>query len=545
MGIFKKLLHKDKKTAGHGDSGPADVLNPGGSVETEKPLPERLPKEQDLPGNESKIPESKPVAKGNSVMDILSPKRAPGPAPSPPLVEQKRTVAPQGLPGMLADAQGKIALAERRLADIEQVIPQPGAIFTEVKIAILESKIKLAELEIQFARLDTVPSDRSRIVGQVHKALFEAEKKIGEAEQKIQNITLPQPQVRVQLVELKIVLSEAKIACFLLKIALEKDYGGDIPAEVKNEVPPQTVAAPLPASVRPEPVPSPVKPVARPEPEVPSPAPVPRAPRVEAPMMKKPQFGQEGGKSPLEAGAAIDPLKFGVDLPDQPKDENIQREKVKIAAKPVDIVKDESSPVMGKEVTVTDQREEQRTEGMSTIDRMRILQSELPPGTAIIPKASVVEAEAGKIQIISRESDRTLVIEDFIRKGVDMRKQENYEDAILYFDRVLEMDPENEIAMNNKGVALRKLGKYQEAEACFDKVLAKNDTNASVWYNKSFVQFKLGRFEEALTSFDRTLDLDPGNATAWNGKGKVLQKLGRQAEADECFATAKELGFPS
>ncbi|MDD1675014.1 MAG: hypothetical protein LUQ13_05150, partial [Methanomicrobiales archaeon] len=326
MGIFKKLLHKDKKTAGRSDTGPADVLNPGGSVGGESDFPERPPKEKDLRGDETKIPESKPVAKGSSVMDILSPKKIPDPAPAPSVLqaERKRMETPQGLPGMLADAESKVALAERRLADIEEVIPQPGAIFTEVKIAMLESKIKLAELEIRFAKIATGTSDRSSILGQIHKSLFDAEKKIGEAEQKIQDITLSNPQGRVRLVELKILLSEAKIACFVLKIALEKEYGGEIPAEVTKEVSPEAVAPRMPAPIQSEPVvPAPPVPAARPEPEVQSPAPAARTPRVEAPMMKKPQFGQEEGKSSLETSAPIDPLKFGVDLPDQTKDENI------------------------------------------------------------------------------------------------------------------------------------------------------------------------------------------------------------------------------
>jgi tetratricopeptide (TPR) repeat protein len=558
MGIFKKLLHKEKKAAGHSDAAPTDILHPGDSYNRAEDLPGEQPTEREPGREEIRAPEPKLIPKGTSVMDVLSPKRIPEPAPVPaPPPSRMKAEAPKGLLGMLADAGSKIASAERMLAEIERFLPQPGAILTEVKIAILETKIKLAELEIQFALLDAAPADRSRILGDVHKVLYDVERKIGDAEQKIQNVVISDPRARMQLVELKIVLSEAKITCFQLKIALEKTYGAGPQIIPPAEKPPEHVAVPAPVPVRqvppaPEPVPAPEPAfVRRTEPEVPpsapvpSPAPLPRLPRVEAPMMKKPQFGQDRGKPSLEA-EPIDALKFGVDLPDTEKDESvIVREKVRIAAKPVDIVQEEGHAAMGKEVSVPDERGEQRPESMSTIDRMRILQSEMPPGTAVIQKPAVTDVEGGRIQIIARDSDRTLVIEDFIKKGMEMRKQEKFEDAILYFDRVLEMDPENEIAMNNKGVALRKMGRFQEAEVCFDKVLTKNDTNASVWYNKSFVLFKLGRFEEALASFDRCIDLDPGNATAWNGKGKVLQKLGRIAEAEQSFATARELGFPS
>ena len=45
------------------------------------------------------------------------------------------------------------------------------------------------------------------------------------------------------------------------------------------------------------------------------------------------------------------------------------------------------------------------------------------------------------------------------------------EEALKYFDKALEIDPENVAAWNNKCVAFYRLGKNEEALKCIDKAL--------------------------------------------------------------------------
>jgi Flp pilus assembly protein TadD len=54
-------------------------------------------------------------------------------------------------------------------------------------------------------------------------------------------------------------------------------------------------------------------------------------------------------------------------------------------------------------------------------------------------------------------------------KGRVLEMMGDYEGAIIAFDRALELDPSNMIAMQEKGVALQSLGRISEAEAAFAK----------------------------------------------------------------------------
>jgi len=72
----------------------------------------------------------------------------------------------------------------------------------------------------------------------------------------------------------------------------------------------------------------------------------------------------------------------------------------------------------------------------------------------------------------------------FHSKGVEEAKLGNYETASLYFDKALEIEPDNILYLNNKGFALIGEEKYYEAFVIFGKVLKiePDDANALIGY---------------------------------------------------------------
>ena len=83
--------------------------------------------------------------------------------------------------------------------------------------------------------------------------------------------------------------------------------------------------------------------------------------------------------------------------------------------------------------------------------------------------------------------------------------------------------------MYNKGLALDHLGRYEEAVTYFDKVLEINPdfayalngkVNGIKWslLVKGLALIALGRSDEALTYFDNLLEISPKNLLALNNK---------------------------
>jgi tetratricopeptide (TPR) repeat protein len=62
--------------------------------------------------------------------------------------------------------------------------------------------------------------------------------------------------------------------------------------------------------------------------------------------------------------------------------------------------------------------------------------------------------------------------EEYYKKGLSLAKIEDYEEASKYFDKAIQMDPNNVLALISKANALTELGNEEEAKACVDKVKA-------------------------------------------------------------------------
>ncbi len=123
-------------------------------------------------------------------------------------------------------------------------------------------------------------------------------------------------------------------------------------------------------------------------------------------------------------------------------------------------------------------------------------------------------------------------------KGVALGNLGKYEEVITCNDKILKIDPNYVDALNNKGVALGNLGKYEEEIHCYDEVLAIDPNNINPLYNKGTALYNLGKYQEGIEWFDKALKVDPNNVTVLNGKGIALDDLGKYQEAIEWYDKA-------
>ena len=154
-------------------------------------------------------------------------------------------------------------------------------------------------------------------------------------------------------------------------------------------------------------------------------------------------------------------------------------------------------------------------------------------------------------------------------RGTSLYALERYEEALIIFDQILEILPDDLTALENKGNTLRKLKRNPEALDCYNKYLAINPDNTAIWWNKAttledleeyeealiwcrkytearpgdydgwfkmgFVLTHLYRFDEGLDWYNRFLEVNPDDPVAWLNKGISLNILKRFDEALDCF----------
>jgi tetratricopeptide (TPR) repeat protein len=66
-------------------------------------------------------------------------------------------------------------------------------------------------------------------------------------------------------------------------------------------------------------------------------------------------------------------------------------------------------------------------------------------------------------------------------------------------------------SLNNKGRVFFDMGRYTEAIIWYDKALEINPKEVTVLINKSHALFNLGEEKEALTYIDKALEVDPND----------------------------------
>lgn len=122
-------------------------------------------------------------------------------------------------------------------------------------------------------------------------------------------------------------------------------------------------------------------------------------------------------------------------------------------------------------------------------------------------------------------------VNDLIEKGFEAESETQYDLALSYFDRVLEIEPENLKALNAKGVISAKTEKYDDALSYFDKILEIEPDNVDVLNNKIALFLELGKQENAMHHMDRVLEIEPDNVQVLFTKGEIHLKKKEQEQA--------------
>lgn len=105
------------------------------------------------------------------------------------------------------------------------------------------------------------------------------------------------------------------------------------------------------------------------------------------------------------------------------------------------------------------------------------------------------------------------------------RDWDRIEKAVEPYDKILEVNPDDNTSLNNKCVELANLKRYNWAMECFDKVLESDPDDSAALHNKGVVITKLKKTrkatEKANEYFDRALESDPGFKNA-KRSGKII-----------------------
>jgi len=122
-------------------------------------------------------------------------------------------------------------------------------------------------------------------------------------------------------------------------------------------------------------------------------------------------------------------------------------------------------------------------------------------------------------------------LEESFELAEELFEGEYYDEAISFYDLVLQIIPSDIDALIGKAIALDNIGNHEEAILFYDKVLEIDSSDIVALNGKALALGSIGNSEEAISYYDRALAIDSTYIDALFGKAILLESLGREEES--------------
>jgi tetratricopeptide (TPR) repeat protein len=134
----------------------------------------------------------------------------------------------------------------------------------------------------------------------------------------------------------------------------------------------------------------------------------------------------------------------------------------------------------------------------------------------------------------------------WLHRGIILAQKQDYEQAVIAYDRVLLLEPKESITLAYRCAALTELVQYESAmENCVEAIAGNGNwgdlSEAFAWLNQGEILTLLGQYPDAIAAYDKAIALDPNNAVTWAGQAYVLEKLRRYEEALTSYNRAVQI----
>ena len=144
--------------------------------------------------------------------------------------------------------------------------------------------------------------------------------------------------------------------------------------------------------------------------------------------------------------------------------------------------------------------------------------------TSALPNASaeskiVFDVGYEKVSMISAGT----TAEDYFELGSTAYKAKKYADAINYFSKAIELDPQDIDAYYNRGLSYTKAGNLTQAITDFNVVIRFNPRDSVAYHNRGYAYYELGNLVQAINDYNSALSFNPYLSEAYYNRGSNLR----------------------
>ena len=130
------------------------------------------------------------------------------------------------------------------------------------------------------------------------------------------------------------------------------------------------------------------------------------------------------------------------------------------------------------------------------------------------------------------------LIDELFLQANDCIDDENFSEALLFYNLILKEDSKNIHALIDRGTTLQNLGQIKSAIRSYDEALSISSSNLDALINKGSAFHLDGKYSDAIDCYDVALEIDKKHPMALAYKGLSLAELGQLTEAIDYFKNA-------
>ncbi|MDD3877699.1 MAG: tetratricopeptide repeat protein [Bacteroidales bacterium] len=156
----------------------------------------------------------------------------------------------------------------------------------------------------------------------------------------------------------------------------------------------------------------------------------------------------------------------------------------------------------------------------------------------------ILQSVANSVRI--KQELKTLYLSLFFLYGLFLSYtaftyQKVWQNSITLWNNVLELNPENVMALNSRAEAKYEINDFNGALEDLSNSIRIDSSNHKIYSNRGLIYYQMKDFDAALNDFNSALKFDSNNYFAYYNQGKVFSEIGKTDEAINSLSRAIEI----
>ena len=205
--------------------------------------------------------------------------------------------------------------------------------------------------------------------------------------------------------------------------------------------------------------------------------------------------------------------------------------KAEIIADENDVIERLDKVIADKEKTKQLEESNRKTnEAFDVIEKLKLQLAE-----------TIDENEKLRIQAEYQQSSIDLSAEDWFQKGLIAHEMQEYDKAIFFNKKVIEIDPEFQEAYMNIAVAFFRVDNIEKSIEYGKKAIEVNPEYVAAFNNLGILYAAIGNFDKAIECFKKAIEINPTHYITYENMGKAYGGKGDNDKSIECLRKAIEI----